>query len=39
MKDPKIREQIRRGFEEYKKGKAVLLDEFLSKIQAKNMNK
>jgi len=39
MKDPKIREQIRRGFEEYKKDKAVPLDEFLSKIQAKNMNK
>ena len=39
MKDPKIREQIRRGFEEYKKDKAVPLDEFRSKIQAKNMNK
>jgi hypothetical protein len=39
MKDPKIKEQIRRGFEEYKKGKTVPLDKSLSKIQAKNMNK
>ena len=39
MKDPKIKEQIRRGYEEYKKGKTVTLDKFLSKIQAKNMNK
>ena len=39
MKDPKIKEQIRRGYEEYKKGKTVPLDKFLSKIQAKNMNK
>ncbi len=35
MKDPKIKEQIRRGFEECKKGKAVSLDKSLSKIQAK----
>jgi len=39
IKDPKIKEQIRRGYEEYKKGKTVTLDKFLSKIQAKNMNK
>ena len=39
MKDPKIKEQIRRGYEEYKKGKTVPLDKFLAKIQAKNMNK
>jgi prevent-host-death family protein len=39
MKDPKIKEQIRRGFEEYKKGKTVPPDNSLSKIQAKNMNK
>jgi hypothetical protein len=39
MKDPKIKEQIRRGYEEYKKGKTVPLDEFLPKIQAKNVNK
>jgi hypothetical protein len=39
MKDPKIKEQIRWGFEEYKKGKTVPLDKSLSKIQAKNMNK
>jgi hypothetical protein len=39
MKDPKIKEQIRRGYEEYKKGKTVPLDNFLAKIQAKNMNK
>jgi prevent-host-death family protein len=35
MKDPKIKEQIRRGYEEYKKGKTVPLDKFLSKIQYK----
>jgi prevent-host-death family protein len=35
MKDPKIKEQIRRGYEEYKKGKTVPLDKFLSKIRAK----
>jgi len=39
MKDPKVKEQIRQGYEEYKKGKTVPLDKFLSKIQAKNMNK
>jgi prevent-host-death family protein len=39
MKDPKVKEQIRRGYEEYKKGKTVPLDKFLSRIQAKNMNK
>jgi len=39
MKDPKIREQIRRGDQEYKEGETVPLDKFLSKIQAKNMNK
>ena len=35
MKDPKIKEQIRQGYEEYKKGKAVPLDKFLSKTLAK----
>jgi len=39
IKDPKVKEQIRRGYEEYKKGKSVLLDKSLSKVQAKNMNK
>jgi len=39
MKDPKVKEQIRQGYEEYKKGKTVPLDKFLSKIRAKNMNK
>ena len=39
MKDPKIKEQIRQGYEEYKKGKTVPLDKSLSKIRAKNMNK
>jgi hypothetical protein len=34
MKDPKIKEQIRRGYEEYKKGKTAPLDKFLSKIKA-----
>jgi prevent-host-death family protein len=34
MKDPKIKEQIRQGHEEYKKGKTVPLDKFLSKIQS-----
>jgi prevent-host-death family protein len=34
-KDPKIKEQIRQGYEEYKKGKAVPLDKFLAKVQAK----
>jgi hypothetical protein len=35
MKDPKIKEQIRRGYKEYQKGKTVPLDKFLSKIQSK----
>ena len=34
MKDPKIKEQIRRGYMEYKKGKTIPLDKFLSKIQS-----
>jgi len=34
MKDPKIKEQIRRGHKEYKKGKTIPLDKFLSKIQS-----
>jgi hypothetical protein len=38
MKDPKIKEQIRRYYEEYKKGKTLPVDKFLSKIQAENMN-
>jgi len=36
MKDPKMKEQIRRGYEEYKKGKTVPLDKFLSKIRVKS---
>ena len=36
MKDPKMKEQIRRGYEEYKKGKTVPLDKFLSKIHSKS---
>jgi len=35
MKDLKIKEQIRQGYKEYKKGKGVPLDKFLSKIQSK----
>ena len=35
MKDSKIKEQIRRGYKEYKKGKTIPLDKFLSKIQSK----
>jgi prevent-host-death family protein len=35
MKDPKMKEQIRRGYEEYRKGKTIPLDHFLSKIRAK----
>jgi hypothetical protein len=34
-KDPKIKDQIRRGYDEYRKGKAVPLDKFLAKIHAK----
>jgi prevent-host-death family protein len=34
-KDPELKERIRQGYEEYKKGKTVPLDEFLSQIQAK----
>ena len=30
-----LKDQIRRGHEEYKKGKAVPLDKFLARIQAK----
>lgn len=35
MKHPKMKEQIRQGNNEYKKGKTTPLDKFLSKIQAK----
>ncbi len=34
-KDPGLKDQIRQGYEEYKKGKAVPLDKFLSQIQVK----
>jgi prevent-host-death family protein len=34
MKDSKIKGQIRRGYEEYKKGKTIPLDKFLSKIRS-----
>ena len=34
-KDPELKDQVRQGYEEYKKGKAVLLDKFLAQIQAK----
>ena len=34
-KDPDLKNQIRRGHEAYKKGKAVPLDKFLARIQAK----
>jgi hypothetical protein len=34
MKDPKIKQQIRRGYGEYKKEKTVPLGKFFSKIQA-----
>ena len=34
-KDPELKEQIRQGYEEYKKEKVVPLDKFLAKIQAK----
>jgi len=34
-KDPELKDQLRRGYEEYKKGKAVPIDKFLAKIQAK----
>ena len=34
-KDPKIKDQIRQGYDEYRKGKAVPLDKFLAKIRAK----
>jgi len=34
-KDPKVKDQISRGYEEYKKGKAVPLDKFIAQIQAK----
>ena len=34
-KDPELNDQIRRGYEEYKKGKTVPLDKFLSQIQAR----
>jgi prevent-host-death family protein len=34
-KDPELKEQIRQGHEEYKKGKTVPLDKFLRQIQAK----
>ncbi len=35
IKDPKIKEQIRQGYQEYRRGKAAPLDKFLAKIQAK----
>ena len=35
MKDSKIKGQIRRGYEEYKKGRTIPLDKFISKIQSK----
>ena len=34
-KDPKVKDQISRGYEEYKKGRAVPLDKFIAQIQAK----
>ncbi len=34
-KDPGLKDQIRQGYEEYKKGKAVPLDKFLIQIQVK----
>lgn len=34
-KDPELKDQIRQGYGEYKKGKAVPLDKFLAQIQAK----
>lgn len=34
-KDPGLKEQIRQGYEEYKKEKVVPLDKFLAKIRAK----
>ena len=34
-KDPKIKAQIRRGYEEYKRGKTAPLDKLLAKIQGK----
>ena len=34
-KDPELNERIRRGYEEYKRGKTVPLDKFLSQIQAR----
>jgi len=35
MKDPKIKEHIRRGYKDYKKGKTTPLDKVLSKLQSK----
>jgi prevent-host-death family protein len=34
-KDPKIKKQIRQGYDEYRKRRAVPLDKFLAKIHAK----
>jgi hypothetical protein len=34
MKDPQIKQPIRRGYKEYKKGKTIPLFKFLSKIQS-----
>jgi len=34
-KDPELNERIRQGYEEYKRGKTVPLDKFLSQIQAR----
>ena len=35
IKNPKTKEQIRRGHTEYEKGKTIPLDKFLFKIQSK----
>lgn len=34
-KDPELKDRIRKGHKEYKKGKTVPLDKFLARIQAK----
>ena len=38
-KDLKIKDQIRRDYEEYKKGKTVPLDKFLTKISGQKWEK
>ncbi len=35
IKDPELKEQIRQGHEEYKKGRVMPLDKFLVQIQTK----